>query len=213
MGSRIKNVNNKSDTSENTVESHKNTVRAFLQTHGEVVSKKALRAGTDVPAWYITQISSTDAFYTSLNHNGKYIATKHIVGHRSTHDGFWRPEVDDGTAVFHRKETTKATLKHLSFRRPSGLTPTEARDLLDRQCYRPLRKLSENGEVYATDWNNTTVYTHSWPSRRDDQLSQRQTDQPTAATPDDEDADGYLYRDELIATFLSVAVADSVYFG
>ncbi len=39
------------------------------------------------------------------------------------------------------------------------------------------------------------------------QLSQRQTDQPTDLTPEDNDADGYLYRDELIATFLSVAVS------
>lgn len=199
--------NTRSDTTEQTVEAHKSAVRAFLRTHGEVASKEAIRAGTSVPAWYITHISSTDAFYTSLNHNGKYIASKHIVGHRSTHDGFWRPEVDDGTAVFHRKRTTKATLKHLAFRRPSGLTPPKARDLLNRQCYRPLRKLAENDEIHATDWNNTTVYTHSWPSRRDDQLSQRQTDQPTDLTPDDDDADGYLYRDELIATFLSVAVS------
>ena len=199
--------NTRSDTTEQTVEAHKSAVRAFLRTHGEVASKEAIRAGTGVPAWYITHISSTDAFYTSLNHNGKYIASKHIVGHRSTHDGFWRPEVDDGTAVFHRKRTTKATLKHLAFRRPSGLTPPEARDLLNRQCYRPLRKLAENDEIHATDWNNTTVYTHSWPSRRDDQLSQRQTDQLTDLTPDDDDADGYLYRDELIATFLSVAVS------
>ena len=112
-------------------------------------------------------------------------------------------------AVFHRKRTTKATLKHLAFRRPSGLTPPEARDLLNRQCYRPLRKLAENNEIHATDWNNTTVYTHSWPSRQDDQLSQHQTDQPTDLTPNDDDADGYLYRDELIATFLSVAVSQT----
>ena len=88
-----------------------------------------------------------------------------------------------------------------------GLTPTEARDLLHRQCYRPLRKLAENDEISATDWNNTTVYTHSWPSRRDDQLSQRETDQPTDVTPGDEDVDSYLYRDELVATFLSVAIS------
>jgi len=197
----------RSDAGENEATSNKATVREFLRTHDEVASKDALLAGTDVPAWYINQIAAADSFYTSLNYNGEYVASKHIVGHRSTHDGFWRPEVDDGVAVFHRKETTKATLKHLAFRRQSGLTPTEARDSLDRQCYRPLRKLAENNEVSATDWNDTTVYTHSWPSRRDDQLSQRQTDQPTDVTPDDDDADGYLYRDELIATFLSVAVS------
>jgi hypothetical protein len=72
--------------------------------------------------------TSQDDFSTSLNHNGKYVASKDIVGRRSTHDWFWRPEVDDGTAVFHRNETTKATLKHLAFRRPSGLCPTEAND-------------------------------------------------------------------------------------
>jgi hypothetical protein len=198
---------NRPDTSEDTAASHKAMVREYLRNHGEVASKDTLRASTDVPAWYITQIASTEAFYTSLNHNGKYVASKHIVGHRSTHDWFWRPEVDDGIAVFHREETTKATLKHLAFHRPSGLTPTEAQDRLDRQCYRPLRKLAENEEVHVTERNNTTVYTHSWPSRRDDQLSQRQTDQPADVTPDDADTDGYLYRDELIATFLSVAMS------
>jgi IS5 family transposase len=199
--------NTESDSSQNTVDSNKSAVREYLRSHGEVASKEGLRAGTDVPAWYITQIATQDTFYTSLNHNSQYVASKHVVGHRSTHDGFWRPEVDDGDAVFHRKETTKATLKHLAFTRPSGLTAPEANDLLGRRCYRPLQKLAEQGEVHAVDRNNTTVYAHSWPSRRDDQLTQRETDQPTDVTPDDPAEDGYLYRDELIATFLSVAVS------
>ncbi|WP_302080554.1 transposase [Salinibaculum rarum] len=199
--------NTESDTDQNTVDSHKTAVREYLRTHGEVASKQELRAGTDVPAWYITQIAAQDAFYTSLNHNSEYVASKHVVGHRSTHDGFWRPEVDDGQAVFHRKETTKATLKHLAFCRPSGLTAPEANDLLGRRCYRPLQKLADQGEVHAADWEDTTVYAHSWPSRRDDQLTQRETDQPTDVTPDDPADDGYLYRDELVATFLSVAVS------
>jgi hypothetical protein len=132
----------RSDTGENTTTSHKTAVREYLRTHDEVAPKEDLRAGTDVPAWYITQISSQDTFYTSLNHNSKYVASKHIVGHRSTHDGFWRPKVDDGVAVFHRNEDTKSTLKHLAFNRPSGLTAPEANDLLGRRCYRPLRKLA-----------------------------------------------------------------------
>jgi hypothetical protein len=153
-----------SDTSQDTVESHKIAVREYLLAHGEVASKDELRAGTSVPAWYITQIASQDMFYTSLNQNSEYVASKHVVGCRSTHDGFWRPEVDDGVAVFHRKETTKATLKHLAFTRPSGLTAPEANDLLGRRCYRPLQKLAEQDEVHAADWQDTTVYVHSWPS-------------------------------------------------
>ena len=150
----------RSGTGNDTAETHETAVRRYLRAHDEVASKGELLAGTDVPAWYINQIAAEDTFYTSLNHNGNYVASKNIVGHRSTHDWFWRPEVDDGVAVFHRQETTKATLKYLAFRRQSGLTPTEARDLLDRQCYRPLRKLAENDEIYATDRNNTTIYTH-----------------------------------------------------
>jgi IS5 family transposase len=198
----------RSDDQNNTSVAYKRTVRGYLRAHGEVASKDELRAGTSVPAWYIDQIATQDAFYTSLNHDGKYVASKHIVGRRSTHDWFWRPEVDDGIAVFHREETTKATLKYLAFRRPSGLTAPEANDLLGRRCYRPLQQLAENGEIHAVDWDNTTLYTHSWPSLRDDQLSQRQTDQPTDVTPDDPESDEYLYRDELIATFLSVAAAE-----
>ncbi|WP_310675230.1 transposase [Natronomonas sp.] len=197
----------RSDDQNNSSVAYKRTVREYLRTHGEVASKDEIRAGTDVPAWYITQIAAQDTFYTSLNHNSEYVASKHVVGRRSTHDGFWRPEVDDGVAVFHRKETTKDTLKHLAFRRPSGLTAPEANDLLDRRCYRPLQKLAEQGEVHAADGRDTTVYAHSWPSRRDDQLKQRETDQPKAVTPDDPAEEGYLYRDELVSTFLSVAVS------
>jgi len=196
-----------SDTGENATDSNKTAVREFLRTHDEVASKEAILAGTDVPAWFIKQIAASDSFYTSLNHNGEYVASKHIIGRRATHDGFWRPEVDDGTAVFHQEETTKATLKHLTFRRPSGLTVPEANDLLGRRCYRPLQKLADKNEIHAVDRQDATVYTHSWPSRRDDQLTQRETDQPTDVTPEDPAEDGYLYRDELVATFFSVAVS------
>jgi hypothetical protein len=137
---------------------------SFVST-SETASKADLRAGTDVPAWYIDQIASIDWFYTSLNHNHKYVASKFIIGRRATHDGFWRPEVDDGPAVFHREEDAKSTLKHLAEQRPSGLTPSEATDLLGRPCYRPLQDLADQHGIQATDVQGTTVYTHRWPSR------------------------------------------------
>ena len=195
----------RSDGQKKSVSAYKRSVRAYLLAHEEVASKQDLSAGTDVPAWYIDQIGSTDTFYTSLNHDRDYVASKHIVGQRSTHDGFWRPEVDDGVAVFHRKEDTKQTLKHLAFNRPSGLTATEANDCLDRRCYRPLRTLADQGEIHATSFDNTTVYTHRWPSLRDDQLSQRETDQPADVSPPDPTDDGFLYRDELLDVFRSAA--------
>jgi hypothetical protein len=55
-----------------------------------------------VPAWHIDQIASTDEFYTAINHNGAYVASKYIIGERGRHDFLWRPEVDNGTTA-HRQ--------------------------------------------------------------------------------------------------------------
>jgi len=161
-----------------------------------------------MPAWYIDQIASTNTFYTSPEPQRSVRRCKHVVGHRATHDGFWRPEVDDGVAVFHRKETTKAHAQ--ASRVPATFWDhcPEANDLLDRRCYRALRNLADQQEIHAVEHRNTTVYVHSWPSLRDAQLSQRETDQPTDVSPVDTDEEGYLYRDELLATFLSVAVSE-----
>jgi hypothetical protein len=93
--------NTRSVMSEHTTTSHKTAVREFLTTDGEVASKEQLRACTELPAWDIDQIASKDSFYTSVNHHGRYFASKDIIGRRSTHDGFWHPEVDYGIAVFH----------------------------------------------------------------------------------------------------------------
>lgn len=49
----------KSDISADSTERYQHTVREYLRTHGEVVSKEELRACTWVPAWYIEQIALT----------------------------------------------------------------------------------------------------------------------------------------------------------
>ena len=70
----------RSDTASNEQQSDKTTVREFPRKNGEVASKDEIRTDTDVPAWYIDHIASTDEFYTSINHNGAYVASKYIVG-------------------------------------------------------------------------------------------------------------------------------------
>lgn len=70
----------RSDIGESESERYKDTIRAHLRANNEVASKEDLQEGTDVPAWYITQIATEDIFYTSLNHNGEYVASKYVVG-------------------------------------------------------------------------------------------------------------------------------------
>jgi hypothetical protein len=199
------------DTTQNRVARYKNTVFEYLRENGSVASKAELQRNLNIPDWYINQIASTDAFYTSLNHNGSYVASKRLIGHRSDHEGFWRTEVDDGYAVFHREESTKDTLKALAFNRQSGITPSEATELLERDCYPPLADLAADGEIERVELGpkNTIVYVHCWPSRHEDQLAERQTDHRVELDDPDTPDDTYLFRETLLRVFIE-ASTDSV---
>ena len=187
-------------------EVYKYAVLTYLRDSNGIDSKTKLRQNVDVLGWYITQISSTSTFYTSLNHNGSYVASKYLVGHRSDHQGFWRPEVEDGSAVFHRDESTKETLTTLVRKRQSGLTPTEAGDLLGRDCYQPLADLAAAGEIERVELDapDTIVYVHSWPTLREPQLAQRRTDHGVDLDEPDEPEDTVLLRETLLEEFLTV---------
>lgn len=54
------------DTTENTASPYETAVRECLRTHDEVASREYLYTGTDVSAWYVDQIASTDTFYTRI---------------------------------------------------------------------------------------------------------------------------------------------------
>jgi IS5 family transposase len=192
-----------------TTDQYATAIRTALRSRAEVASKADLRAETDVPDWYIDQLASSDLFYTSLTHDGRYVASKHIVGRRADHNGFWRPEVDEeDPAVFHRQETTTDTLTHLVRKRPSGLTAAEANQLLGRRCYRALDALAEQGDIVAAEVGETTVYVHTWERLRDKQLTERRTDTEIDLDgPPDPADDAFLYREEILAVFLSVAAA------
>jgi hypothetical protein len=180
-----------------------------LRSRAEVASKADLRTATDVPDWYIDQLASRDLFYTSLTHNGRYVASKDIVGRRAHHNGFWRSEVGDGPAVVHREETTAAMRKRLVRRRPSGLTAAEATDLPGRRCYRALDTLVEEGDIVAADLGSTTVYVHTWERIREKQPTERRTDTEIDLYPQPDPAeDAYLYREEILAVFMSMAAAE-----
>jgi hypothetical protein len=199
------------DIAQNSVNGYKTAVFEYLRENSGVASKPELRRNLDIPNWYITQISSSNTFYTSLTHNGSYVASKYLIGHRSDHESFWRPEVDDGCAVFHREESTKATLKTLARNRQSGITPSEATELLERDCYQPLADLAADGEIKRVELGpkNTIVYVHCWPSRHEDQLAERQTDHRVELDDPDTPDDTYLFRETLLRVFIE-ASTDSV---
>ena len=204
----------KSNAKSSTTQEYKDSVLAYLKDNGGVASKDELRRNTVSSDWYITQISTTTTFCTSLTHNGRYVASKQFVGTHSDHEHFWRPEVDDGRAVFHRDESTKATLKTLAFNRQSGVTPSEASDLLGRDCYQSLADLAADGEITRVeldDHSDTIVYTHRWASQRNSQLAQRRTDHGIELDEPAEPAepeDAVLLRETLLDVFIQATTDD-----
>lgn len=194
-------------TTQNSVAGYKTAVFGYLRANGGVASKADLRHHLDVPDWYITQISSSEAFYTSLTQSGTYVASKYLIGSRSDHEGFWRPEVDDGSAVFHREESTKDTLQALAYHRQSGITPAEATSLLGRDSYQPLADLAAAGEITRVelDPDDTIVYVHKWPTLREKQLRERRTDHPVELDDPETPDDTYLFRETLLRVFIEAS--------
>lgn len=99
----------KPDVDLDAIERYKTTVLEYLNENGCVASKDELRRHLNIPDWYITQIANYHTFYMSLDHDGAYVASKYLVGHRSDHQHVWLAEIEDGHAVFDRKESAKAT--------------------------------------------------------------------------------------------------------
>jgi hypothetical protein len=196
---------NQPDTERNENTTYKADVFDYLNRNHYVASKDELRQQLDIPDWYIEQIASSDTFYTSLTHNGRYVASKYLIGRRADRQGFWRPSVADGEAVFHREGTTKATLKNLTFRRPSGLTPSEAADLLGRDCYKALKQLVEVGEIKRVELGRTIVYTHRWPSRREKQVTARKTDERVDLNEPSPPVEEFLLQEDLLEVFIDAA--------
>lgn len=181
-------------------------VRTFLRANRGFSTKSAIRDETDVPDWYLRKMTATEGeFYSSLNHNNQYIASKYTVGHRADTDGFWRPTGTGDEVVFHRQGTTKQTLKYLAFNRPSGLTAAEAIELLGRPCYRALAQMTDD-DIATVEFGDTALYTHTWAHKRDRQLTERRTNtsvelDPSGARP----ADRHLFMEEILTEFTTIA--------
>lgn len=187
---------------------YKDVVLSYLNKSREIASKSELEQNLDIPDWYINQIAAQDTFYTSLNHNGQFVTSKHRIGRHATREGFWRVERDDETVIFHQEESTKATLKFLAFNRPAGITAAQANHLLGRPCYRALDDLACNGEVVETTVGNQRCYVHRWESIREEQLRERESELVEDIAPGDDPADDdYLYFEELLTTLSESAAA------
>jgi len=192
-------------TSKKKREQYRHKVFGFLRRVDGVSTREKIAEKLELPGWYIDQMtSSEEPFYTSLNCDRKYIASKHKVGNRAGPDGFWRTNIDHNEVVFHRKGKAKATLKKLAFNKPWGITVEEANDLLGRKCYRALSQLAEKDEVGTVEIKGTLVYTHISEEKQNLQIKERQTNEKVEIE-NEEPEDGHIFSWEILDDFVHYA--------
>lgn len=203
-------MESKPNMNENTVVEYKAVVREYLRSHGEFVSKEELRANLTVPDWYFDDSTFRETFYTSLTDRGKYVASKHIIGHRADRQGFWRPEEAEEEIVFHQQASTNETLTYLALNRPAGITAKEAKDLLARPCYRALDVLVEENRIVEQSVAGTRCFFHPWEDKRERQVTERQSETVEDISPSDDPGDDeYLYLEEILEV-MHESAAESV---
>jgi hypothetical protein len=142
-----------------------------------VAMKVQISEGTDLSIKTIESMVG-NRLLTSLNHNHAYLTLKGRVSRGKDRKGFYRHAMADGkVAVFHAKGDAASTLLHIARTTPWGLTQTEAAELLERDCCRPLNGFVEEGSLRRVKLHGIWIYTHPWPKKAALQLNHRRTNE------------------------------------
>lgn len=185
---------------ENIHQARKQKVFGYLHRKGGIATREEIQGETGIPSWAINQMIN-DYLYSSLNHNGKYVASKRTVGHRCDRKGFWITGRDDEDIVFHRYGDSRNTLKHLAHRTPWGITPGEAEETLGRPCYRMLNKLCEEGYISRIKLGGVWIYLHSWEGKRNLQIKERITNHRVRPEKLGNGKEEYVFLEEILEDF------------
>ena len=107
-------------------------------------------------------------------------------------------------AIFHIKRTAKNTLSYLASKRPWGLSEKEAKELLGRDCKRPLRELEKNNSIQSSVVSGDRIYLNRVNKKADIQVKERRIN-PRFRTEEqdeyDEEKIGYIKYEDFCKTF------------
>jgi transposase len=185
---------------ENIHQARKQKVFGYLNKKGGVATREEIQEEMGIPLWAINQMIN-DCLYSSLNHNGKYVASKYTVGHRCDRKGFWITRKDGKDIVFHRCGDSRNTLKYLAHRTPWGITPREAEEMLGRPCYRMLNKLYEERYINRVKLGGVWIYLHPWEKKQRLQIKERITNHRVRPEKLENDKDEHVFLEEILEDF------------
>ena len=163
---------------------------------------------TKVPPHAIRRMLNDKILTSSLNFDhGWYILTKDLK-QRKDHWGFFHYRIKKWSReiiIFHDKRTAKATLSYLASRLPWGISESEAKEMLGRDCNRVLRELKRNNNIHVRLYNGDKVYVSRFNKKAQLQMNHRRTNPRFGKEEDEEESEiEVITFEELCRTFSKV---------
>jgi len=145
---------------------------------------------TEVPPHVIRRMLNDKILTSSLNFDhGWYILTKELR-QRKDHWGFFKYRIKKWSReiiIFHEKRTAKATLSYLASRLPWGISESEAKEMLGRDCNRVLRELERNNNIQVRLYGGEKIYVSRFSKKTELQMNHRRTNPRFKNEVDDEE--------------------------
>jgi len=163
---------------------------------------------TGVPPHAIRRMIDDKKLTSSLNFNhGWYILTTDLK-QRKNHWGFFEYRIKKWSRtkiIFHEKRTAKASLSYLASKLPWGISKSEAKEMLGRDCNWVLKELEGNNNIHVRLYNGEKIYVSRFNKKAELQMNHRRTNPRFRKEEEEEESKPEVITfEELCRTFSKV---------
>lgn len=156
----------------------------------KVATKQMILDATGLEPHVINRMIGDRIITTSLNyHQNWLILTKPVKTHRN-HWGFYNHRLKKYSRefiIFHVKRTTKATLSYLVSNMPWGISRSETKEFLGRECDVALKDLVANNSIQVRLFRGEKLYLHRLHKKAEMQMKHRRTNPRFIKDEDDKE--------------------------
>jgi hypothetical protein len=167
------------------------TVSEYLEKE-KVATRQMLLKATGLEPHVINRMMGDRILTSSLNHNHNWLTLTKRVKKQRNHWGFYNHRLKKYSRefiIFNIKRTTKATLSYLASNMPWGISLSEARKFLGRDCGVALKDLVASNSIQVRLYRGEKIFFHRLHEKAEMQMKHRKTN-PRFKKNEDEDDDG-----------------------
>jgi hypothetical protein len=175
-----------------------------------VATREMIHEATGLEPYVINRMINDMILTSSLNYDRNWLTLTKTVNTRKNHWGFYNHRIKKHSRtvpIFHIKRTAKGTLSYLASRMPWGISFSEAKELLGRDCDVVLKLLVGSDAIQVRLYNNEKIYLNRLHKKAELQMNHRKTNprfNKDDADDDDDDAIGVITFEEFCGVFKRV---------